>query len=154
MPTFLNILVTGVTVLFAVGSLWLAIWAWLRFRVSVFVWWLVGEIAALVTLQLAGAPDQERIKAVFEAFSKERHMDPAEMYLSLIALTNIIPVLTTACLGLIALGELSHLGPQITPNYEPGRVLRWVYGLRSMWGVLAVMFSILPAAAFYLSSLV
>lgn len=136
-----------------VGSLWLAIWAWLRFRVSVFVWWLVGKVAALVAFRLAGVPDQERIKVVSDTFAKERHMDPVEMYLSLITLTNIIPALTTVCLGLIALGELSHLGPRITPNYEPGRVLRWVYCLRSMWGVLTVLFSMLASAVLHLASL-
>ncbi|MEZ5387631.1 MAG: hypothetical protein R3F13_19145 [Prosthecobacter sp.] len=144
MPTFLNTMVTGTTVLLVAGSLWMAVWAWQRFRVSVFLWWLASRVSAFVALLLAGVPDQERLNAKVGTFAKEQHLDldPVEMYVSMLTLTNLIPILTTTCLAVIAIGELSHVGPRIAPGYEPGRVLRCVHRLRIIWGVLAVLFSV------------
>lgn len=142
--------VTALTVGVWVGGIWMAIWAWRTFRVSILIWLVAGRMVGAASSLLLMTPDRAKLDSAIVALQTQSNLAPADFFVATVYLTTLFPILSTLGFLLIGLGELSHFGPRITPSYEPPWVLKLVYRLRSLFGVFAVICTLVPSATLYL----
>lgn len=124
-------------------------WAWRHFRVSVFAWLVTGAIAHRLALLLTLDPDRTKMETSIKALQSQTSLGPQELWVYWTSISTLFPLLSTLGFGLVALGELAHLGPRIGPSYEPPRTLKFVYCLRHAFGMFAIICAITPSIAFY-----
>lgn len=147
MLTILTSIVTVLSVVVFLGAIWLAVWAWRSFQVSIFAWLVIeralGSAVGLLTL----TPDPAKIKAALTTLSTQGNLDVADMFLVTSNLTALFPLLAKLGFIMIALGEISHFGSRIEPTYVPHRSLIVLYRLRHLFGVFAVTCTVAPSLA-------
>ena len=143
-PTF-----TALTVVMSVGAIWMAIWAWRTFRISILMWLVVGRIVGGASALLNISPDHAKLESALKTLQTQSNLSPSDLFTSMAYLTNLFPMLSSLGLLLIALGEFSHFGPSITPSYKPHWVLTFVYRLRHLFGIFAVTCALVPSVALY-----
>ena len=149
----MTILTSTYTVLLFIvsaGCLGMAIWAWRTFRISVLMWLAIQRIAFGFTVVLTLAPDRAKLESGIKALQTQSDLSLPDLFTLTSHLTGTFPALSSLALLLIALGEISHFGPSITPTYQPHWILTTFFRLRHLLGLLAVTFSIAPSVAAYL----
>lgn len=125
----------------------MAIWAWRTFRISIFAWLVVGRLVGAAASLLTVTPDPAPLESAMESLQTQRGLTPSDIFLSTLNFATLFPILSTLGFALIALGELSHLGPRIARAYEQPKALAQVYRLRHLFGLFAVTCSFLPSTA-------
>lgn len=144
MKTILTSSVTVLTVALLMGSIWMAVWAWRTFRVSIFAWLVVGRIVDAATSLLTFTPDRAKLESAIKTLQSRSSLSPSEFFVSTTYLTTLFPILATLGFLLIAIGEISHFGPRITPSYQPHWLLVLTYRLRHFFGIFAVASTLVP----------
>lgn len=149
MTTILTLTVSALTVALSVGVIWMAIWAWRTFGVSVFGWLVIVRIAGVARAfgLLNETPDRAEIESMIKALQTGSPNSLQEFLISTAFLTNVFPMLSMAGILLIALGELSHFGPRIVPSYVPHWSVNLVYRFRHWFGVFALICILAPSTA-------
>ena len=148
--TVLILTVTILAVVVSVGAIWMAIWSWSTFRVSILIWLVAGRMLGAASSLLTYVPDRAKLESAIKTLQTQSNLEPADLLVSTAYLTKLFPTLATLGFLLIALGELSHFGRRIVPSYEPAWVLLLVYRMRHLFGVLAVICTLVPSTALYI----
>jgi hypothetical protein len=104
--------ITALTVIVAVSSLWLAIWAYRKLSITVFIWLAVINLTRTASGLLFEGPSRyksdQAVKHLQE-LAEHANVSLGQMVGASIYLGQLFPLLVTLFLGLIAASEITHL---------------------------------------------
>jgi hypothetical protein len=141
------------TVVTGVGGIWLAVWAWRTFRVSVFLWIVVSRAVSAVAAFLPSLRVPRGEAKLIEAFSKTADragLTPGQLVISMMMSSSFFKLVSLLAFALIAAAELAHYGPRLMEGFQTPRVLRWAYHLRVVLGLIGVLVPWVPDLALWL----
>ena len=150
MTNIMTFAVSASTFALSVSAIWVAVWAWRTFRVSVLMWLVAGRVIGAASLLLMIVPDRAKLDSAIRTLQTQSDLNPADLFVSIASLNTFFPTLSTLGFLLIALGEISHFGRRIATSYEPHWVLVLVYRLRNLFGVIAVTSALVPTTVLYI----
>lgn len=152
MLTSLTFAVSALTFVVGLLAVWLAIWSYRRLSITVFAWIAATKLVGAISAMLSVAPKPEKIDQPvkhLQALAERMDVPLGQMVVSLMYFSQLFPLLVTLSLGVIAVTEATHIVSKSAPAFLPHPIFRLAYRIRWVFGLMAVLAMIAPAAILY-----
>lgn len=148
LPSLLVALLTILSFTLAIGGVWVAVWAWRTFRVTAFAWVVMERLVSAVwNIIQTDQPRPDRVEAdkAIAKFAEMIDLSPGSAVVSVLYSTSLCSHLSLLALFLIAVTELTHIGPKLVEGFAEPRFFRVCYRLRWLLGTTAVVMPLVPS---------
>ena len=142
-----NTTMTLLTITHLAAALWLAVWSYRKFGITVFGWMVIVRAVDVITHMAVVLPSPRESMDVITKIGELLEPNPWQaFYLHAVAKTGF-PMLSTLILVIYAAAEIAHFGPRLVEGFTAPPWLTRVYRFRHWVGVSAVLFG----AAYWLT---
>ena len=135
----------GVSTLLTVGAmLWLAVWSYRRFGVTIFAWLVIKHLSTTSASLFNVSLHPEETRLYIESYQKQLECNAVEVLMSFTGLMQLFSVLSTLCITALAAGELANWGARAVPGYQSHGLLVTAFSGRYVLGAMSVILAVGP----------
>ena len=135
----------GVSTLLTVGAmLWLAVWSYRRFGITIFAWLVIKQISTTSASLFNVTLHPEETRLYIESYQRQLECNAGEVLMSFTGLMQLFSVLSMLCITALAAGELANLGSRAKQGYQPHALLATAFRGRYVLGAVSVILAVGP----------
>ena len=135
----------GISTFLTVGAmLWLAVWSYRRFGLTMFAWLAIKQISTASASLFNVTLHPEETRLYIESYQRQLECNAVEVLISFTGLMQLFSVLSLLCITALAAGELANLGTRTVQGYQPHRLLVTAFRGRYLLGAMSVILAVGP----------